>query len=215
MRPTNIVRNVLFAGLGLALAACGDAGKTRPIDETRPTADARAPAAAAADAKSRMGLADAPHGGGFHHPPMNGAGADAPAAASGAAGFTWTAPVGWTQGAAKPPRLVTFVPDDAPKVECYVTVLGGSAGGVEQNVNWWRQQLHLAPLSADAVKALPTVPVLGRQAQMVEIDGGAVGMFGLVCALEQQTVFVKMAGPMDALRAQRGQFVAFCKSLTK
>jgi hypothetical protein len=215
MRPKNTIRTVLFAGLGLAAAACGDAGKARPIDETRPVDAPRPGAAAPLDTKARMGLADAPGGAGFHHPPMNGAGADAPAAASDAAGFTWTAPAGWTQGPAKQMRLVTFVPNDAPGVECYVTVLGGSAGGVEANVNRWRQQLHLAPLSADAVKALPTVPVLGRPAQLAEIDGGAVGMLGLVCELGQQTVFVKMTGPMDSLRAQRGQFVAFCKSLAQ
>jgi hypothetical protein len=159
-----------------------------------------------------MGLEDgAPSG--FHHPPLTGA--EAPPATSDAAGFTWTAPEGWTPGPAKQMRLVTFVPKDAPGVECYVTVLGGAAGGVEANVNRWRQQLHLAPLSADAVKALPTVPVLGRPAQMAEIDGGSVGMFGLVCELGSQTVFVKMTGPMDSLRAQRGQFVAFCKSLAQ
>jgi len=212
MRPTNTIRTVLFAGLGLAIAACGDAAKPRPIEETRPLDSSRPGAAAPTDTKARMGLEDgAPAG--FHHPPMTGA--EAPPATADAQGFSWTAPAGWTQGPAKQMRLVTLVPEGAPGVECYVTVLGGAAGGVEANVNRWRQQLHLAPLAADAVKALPTVPVLGREARMAEIDGGTVGMFGLVCELDQQTVFVKMTGPMDSLRAQRGQFVAFCKSLAQ
>jgi len=215
MRSTNTIRTVLLAGLSLAAAACGDSDKTRPIDETRPAADARSAASAPLDTKARMGLADKPPGGGFHHPPMNGAGADAPAATPDAAGFTWTAPTGWTQGPAKQMRLVTFVPADAPGVECYVTVLDGSAGGVDANINRWREQLHLAPLSADAIKALATVPVLGRDARMVEIDGGQIGLFGLVCELGGETVFVKMTGPTASLRAQRGQFVAFSKSLAK
>jgi len=129
--------------------------------------------------------------------------------------FSWTAPAGWTEGPAKSMRLVTFIPKDAPGVECYVTVLGGAAGGVEANVNRWRGQLHLAPLSADAIASLPTVPVLGRTARMVEIDGGAAGLTGLVCELGAQTVFVKMTGPMDALRGQRAAFVEFCKSLSQ
>jgi hypothetical protein len=212
MSQKNTMKVALVAGLALVAAACGDSVQTRAIDETRSADRPHADAPAAVDTKSRMGLDDgAPSG--FHHPPMTGA--DAPAATSEAAGFTWTAPEGWTQGPAKQMRLVTFTPTAAPGVECYVTVLGGAAGGVEANVNRWRQQLHLAPLSADAVKALPTVPVLGKTAQMVEIDGGAVGLFGLVCELGQQTVFVKMTGSMDALRAQRAQFVAFCKSLAQ
>ena len=48
-----------------------------------------------------------------------------------------------------------------------------------------------------------------------EIDGGSVGVTGLVCELGQETVFVKMTGPMEALRAQRDRFVALCKSLSR
>jgi len=214
MRPKNVVLTVLVAGAALAAAACGDAAKPRPIDETRPLDHPRPDAATPLDTKERMGVADtAPAG--FRHPPMNGAAVEAAAAEADTGGLTWKAPDGWKQGPAKQMRVVTFVPADAPGVECYVTVLGGAAGGVEANVNRWRQQLHLAPLAADALKALPTVPVLGRPSQMVEIDGGAVGLFGLVCELGERTVFVKMTGPMDALRAQRGQFVAFCKSLAQ
>ncbi len=76
------------------------------------------------------------------------------------------------------------------------------------------REAALAPLSAEALDALPTVPVLGRQARMVEIDGGKLGMFGLVCDLGTQTVFVKMTGPTESLRAERERFVAFCKSLS-
>jgi len=131
----------------------------------------------------------------------------------GASAFTWKAPEGWTQGPAKQMRLVTFTPKDRPGVECYVAVLGGAAGGVAANVNRWRQQLNLAPLAADAIAALPKVQVLGREAPMVEIDGGAASMFGLVCELGGQTVFVKMTGPTESLRAERERFVAFCRSL--
>jgi hypothetical protein len=151
-----------------------------------------------------------PHDGSPH-------GASAPAAAQAPddAPFAWTAPEGWTQGAAKQMRLVTFNPKGAPGAECYVTVLGGAAGGLEANVNRWRQQLKLAPLPEAAIAALEKIPVLERDARFVEIDGGQVGMLGLVCELGAQTVFVKMTGPMDVLRAERGRFVEFCKSLRR
>ena len=144
----------------------------------------------------------------------------APAASAGGEGgesgaLTWKAPEGWTQGPPKQMRLVTLNPDGRPGVECYVALLGGRAGGVEANINRWRQQLSLAPLPADAIAKLPTLPVLGRPSPFVEVDGGKLGMYGLVCELDGQTVFVKMTGPMDALRAERDRFVEFCKSLTR
>ncbi len=148
------------------------------------------------------------------------AGAEAaPAASSGDDVFDpnqvkWTAPDGWTLGPAKQMRLVTFEPKEHPGVECYIVVLGGTGGGLEANVNRWREQLSLAPLGHDAIAALPSIPVLGRPSTMVEIDGGAVGMLGLVCELGSCTLFVKMTGPMDALRAERARFEAFCKSLS-
>ena len=126
----------------------------------------------------------------------------------------WTAPAGWTQGPAKQMRVVTFVPKDAPGVECYVTVLSGTGGGLTANLNRWRDQFGLPPLTAEEIAALPTLPVLGRPARMIEIDGGKSGLFGLVCELGTQTVFVKMTGPMESLRAERERFIAFCKSLS-
>jgi hypothetical protein len=127
--------------------------------------------------------------------------------------LTWKAPEGWTQGPPKQMRVVTFTPDGRPGVECYITVLAGRAGGVEANMNRWRQQLSLAPLTAEAIAALPKVQVLGRPSPLVEVDGGKLGLYGLVCELDSQTVFVKMTGPMDALRAERDRFVEFCRSL--
>jgi len=128
--------------------------------------------------------------------------------------FQWTAPAEWTQAPAKQMRVVTFNPKSDPNVECYVTLLGGAAGGLEANVNRWRQQLHLAPLTADAIAKLEAVKVLGRDARFVEVDGGAVGLLGVVCDLGTQTLFVKMTGPMASLRAERERFLAFCRSLS-
>lgn len=127
----------------------------------------------------------------------------------------WTAPEGWTQGPAKQMRVVTFVPQGTSGVECYVTVLSGTGGGLESNVNRWRGQLQLEPLSAADIAALPTLPVLGRSARLVEIYGAESGLLGLVCELGPRTVFVKMTGPTASLRAERERFVAFCRSLSR
>lgn len=143
------------------------------------------------------------------HPPM-----DAPSGEFDPGALKWTTPAGWKEGPAKQMRLVTLVPADKTGVECYVTVLQGTGGGLEANVNRWRGQLGQTPLSAAEVAALTVVPVLGRDARFVEIEGGGSGLLGLVCELGAQTVFVKMTGPVEVLRAERERFLAFCKSLS-
>jgi hypothetical protein len=199
------ILGVLTCAAALAAAAC-DGGGT--VDETRVLPRARhEQAAPPASAAARMRLESAERG--FVHPPMRGG--EGP----GAGPLRWKAPEGWVEGAPRQMRVVTFQPASEPRVECYVTVLGGAAGGVEANVNRWREQLRLAPLPADAIAALPTLQVLGRASPFVEIDGGKAAMLGLVCELDEQCVFVKMTGPADAVRAERERFAALCTSLAQ
>jgi hypothetical protein len=139
---------------------------------------------------------------------------DAHASGFDPAALKWTAPEGWIAGPAKSMRIVTLTPKDRPGVECYVTVLSARGGGLEANVNRWRDQLGQPPLTADAIAKLDKVTVLGQEARFVEIDAGANGLLGLVCDVGTHTVFVKMTGPMEALRAERERFLAFCRSLS-
>jgi hypothetical protein len=136
--------------------------------------------------------------------------------------LSWTTPEGWTQEA-KPRsmREVTF--QAGTEVECYVSILRGAAGGVEANANRWRNQVGLAPLDAAAIAALKTVAVLGREAQILDATGTYTDMegqkhenstlLGVVCELEDSTLFVKMLGPSAAVSAERERFLALCASL--
>ncbi len=144
-----------------------------------------------------------------------GGAADVPPAEDGfdPSALAWTAPEGWTQGPRKPMRLVTFLPKGADGAECYVVVLKGTGGGLSANVNRWRDELGQAPLSDAAIAKLPIVQVLGRPARLVEIDGGAKATYGVDCELGSWTLFVKMTGPTEALRAERERFLSFCRSL--
>ena len=108
---------------------------------------------------------------------------------------------------------VSFTPAARPGVDCSVTVLGGDGGGLEENANRWRGQLHLAPLPAGGAGALPAVGMLGGEGRLVEVDGGTAGMLVAVRELGSHTVFVKMTGPPAELRAERERFLAFCGSL--
>ncbi len=144
-------------------------------------------------------------------------------ASSGAEGFVWDVPAGWTTSGPRAMRIVSFVVGANGETECYVTVLGGDGGGVEPNLDRWRDQLGLAPFTSAEFASLPTVEILGVEAALFEGYGsfsgmGAAerddaGMLGVVCMLADRTLFVKMIGAGDEVRAERENFLRFCRSL--
>lgn len=138
-------------------------------------------------------------------------------------GLQWTAPPGWQQAPERQMRLVTFTVEGAPEVECYVSSLGGAAGGLEGNFNRWRQQMGQPPLTAEEMAALPKVTVLGQEMPLLQVSGTFTGMdnvprdgqmlLGTVVQAGASTLFIKMTGPAPALSGQVDNFIAFCKSL--
>jgi len=209
----------------LTLSACQDQEANRRLTEGPRAPKPQTPASAAAFPAGHPALPAGhlalpaghptlPSG----HPALPAAGAKETAAAP----LTWTAPAGWKESAPRPMRLVTFTMD-APGIDCYVALLAGVAGGLEANINRWRGQMSLAPLSAQEIGRLEKIPVLGQQVPLAEMEGSFTGMqgepqkgyvlLGAVAASGGQSVFVKMVGPAGAVKAQRANFIAFCKSL--
>lgn len=147
------------------------------------------------------------------------AGAGGTGAPGGSGRLTWADPEDWQRAADRPMREVTHQVGDA---ECYVTILGGSGGGLEANINRWCDQMGAPAKTVDQVAALPRIPFLGTQAVVVEIPGAYTGMgdanvpeallLGAVCMLGDASVFVKMTGPRDTVEAERETFLAFCRS---
>lgn len=128
----------------------------------------------------------------------------------------WTAPTGWTQGPDRAMREVTFFAGEKREVECYVTALAGNGGGLAANLNRWRGQMGRPDLTEAEISLLPTIPMLGTEARLVEIarEGGESDVvIGVVCVLSDHSVFVKMIGRKIAVEGQRAAFVEFCKSI--
>jgi len=141
--------------------------------------------------------------------PVEGSDAEGPSTG----GLWWTAPPSWV---ALPPgqfRLAHF--QVAPGVQLWISVLAGAGGGTAANVARWCEQYGKPTLDPDAIARLPRTTVLGRAAVSVDLTGepGSRGMLGVICELEERSVFVKMDGPSEAVRAHAGAFRSFCASL--
>jgi hypothetical protein len=155
--------------------------------------------------------------------PAAGAGAGATAPPS-RGPLSWTVPEGWVEQPKKPMRLVTFSPRGAPGVTVHVSVLARDGGGLRANVDRWYREVGATPPTDAEIAALPRGTVLGRDALYVEVEGAFRGMgsseavpgsllLGMMVFREDDSVFVKMTGPVDDVRAERERFRAFCESL--
>ena len=157
----------------------------------------------------------------------------APAAAqSGGPQLKWSLPDGWTTKPAGEMRLASF---SAPgkngnAVDISVVPLPGMAGGDLNNVNRWRGQVGLDPISeADLPKQGQPVAVGDSQAVLYDLSGtpaaaGGMGAIttgadgkGRILAVglhrEDMMWFFKATGDDDSVGLQKDNFISFLKSL--
>lgn len=148
----------------------------------------------------------------------------APAPEAQGSPLSWTLPPGWQELQASGMRLANLRPAGHPDAECTLVILGGNGGGLEANVNRWRQeQMGLEPLAPGAVQELPLMNLLGAGATRVELNGtysnmGSEphpdwGLLGAILVSDRFTIFVKMTGPAALVANEAGAFDAFCGSL--
>lgn len=113
-------------------------------------------------------------------------------------GISWVLPVGWTQREASGMRYATLVPAAGPEVS--VTRLGGGGGGMLANVNRWRGQVFLPPLTeAELAASLKEVSLGGEdKASVVDIVGPKGRILGaLIPVAGGQTWFFKAQVEQD------------------
>ena len=133
-------------------------------------------------------------------------------------GISWAVPEGWTQQEGQGPRFATLVAGEGDeRVEVTITRFPGDVGGVLANVNRWRGQIGLGPVGEDELKDQTTeIEVDGQTALMVDMTGEGADAKRLAAAMIRrgdQTWFVKMMGPSEAVGAQREALEAFVKSI--
>jgi hypothetical protein len=132
----------------------------------------------------------------------------------------WTKPDGWNGQPLSEMRLGSFKVDGAngSSADISVTAFPGEAGGLSSNLNRWRGQLQLAPLSDEELSSviqrteIENVPAYLVDFQTENNNPKPARILGAVFQTADRTWFVKMTGPPDLLESQRQKFLEFVRS---
>lgn len=132
----------------------------------------------------------------------------------------WTAPAHWASKPATAMRKATYsVSGDAgTTAELAVSAFPGSVGGELANVNRWRGQLQLPPITeADLAGAVSRTTVHGLSVTLVDLTGGPadqpVRLLGAIVPLNGANWFFKFTGPAPLVAREQANFLAVVQTL--
>ncbi len=151
-------------------------------------------------------------------PSMAGATLPSTAVSSGNA-LLWSAPSGWTEKPLGPVRKGSFALRAAGvegEADLSITAFPGDVGGLLANLNRWRGELQLAPLTqADLPTASTTAPAADPALRFIVVDfsgtpgGSATRTLGAILPIGSDTYFFKLKGPEAVVAAQKDNFLGF------
>ncbi len=150
--------------------------------------------------------------------------ASAEAAGSERPAVPWTVPAGWEEKPASGMRVASYAVKrpDGRSADISVVAMGGGAGGELENVNRWRNQIGLDPVTeADLAGLRSIIPAGNRQVVMYELDGKkavlddkyAARTLAAILPAGEMTVFFKITGENALVAEQKPQFLAWIKSV--
>jgi hypothetical protein len=205
--PTATVRSPRFRLflllLPLGLAACRDDKTATYRIPKEPDVPAHAPEPAARVTSAPMadpgGLAVAPADAGV---------------------LTWTAPAAWKTkpGSAMRKGSYTIGAEGGPTADLAITAFPGDVGGDLANVNRWRGQLALPPITATELPAaLTTLSVNGLTLRVADLAGGTseapLRMLGVIVPHGSATWFFKLTGPDALVAKEKPAFMEFLQTV--
>ena len=138
--------------------------------------------------------------------------------ASAGSELEWTAPADWKPKAASAMRKASYAIGEAPGAELAITAFPGNVGGDLANVNRWRGQLSLPPISeAELAAALAPLSANGLTMQVVDLTGGSADspmrMLGTIVPHAGATWFFKLTGPDAVVAKAKPAYLEFLKTL--
>ena len=132
--------------------------------------------------------------------------------------LTWTAPASWIVKPATPMRKGSYtVPAAGGEADCSITAFPGAVGGELANLNRWRGQLQLPPLTADQMPAnVRRENHGGLEFVIVDLSAAGenpAGILGAMVPAGDVTWFFKLSGPAATLAAAKPEFLEFLQTV--
>jgi hypothetical protein len=128
---------------------------------------------------------------------------------------SWTLPRGWTEQPPSNMRAGSFlVKDGARTADISIVPLNGDAGGDLSNVNRWRGQIGLTPISAAELdRQSEIIAPAGRRMRLVDIANGGKRLVATIYGAGDKTWFFKMTGDDALVKATKPAFLKFLESV--
>ena len=139
----------------------------------------------------------------------------APAENSSNPQIKWQAPAGWSEVPATSMRYASFNagPGDN-KVDISIVTFPGDGGSDADNVNRWRQQIGLPPMSpADTAIQVQPLKSDGGTFSIVDIAGANARTIAAWTRQNGHVWFFKATGPGPAVEKEKPNFVKFVQSV--
>lgn len=133
-----------------------------------------------------------------------------------AGGLEWKAPASWKSKTASAMRKASYTvgEDGAAGGDMAITVFPGNVGGDLANVNRWRGQLQLPPVSeAELASTTTSLDVNGLKMLVVDLAGGPADkpqrMLGAIVPYEGATWFFKLTGADALVATEKSVYLEF------
>lgn len=214
----SIMRRVLFASVALVSVSFSGCRKEEVAYYKVP----KEPAPAAAPAAKGTMPNDETHAGVAQRAGGTAAGrgmADTPVATATGGGLVWRGPAHWQEKPASGMRKGTFTiaGDGGVTAELAITAFPGDVGGEVANVNRWRGQIQLPPLSPDeATRSIERIEANGLKIGVVEMAGAgenATRVLGAMVPHGGATWFFKLTGPDALVAKEKPAFMEFVRTI--
>ena len=132
--------------------------------------------------------------------------------------LTYDTPENWQSTPASGMRRAAFtIESDGQSAEMTVIVLPGTAGGLLANVNRWRDQVGLQPLSEDELASgSQEIAVAGQMGRFVQLDGvdaESQSILGVILQRPEQSWYFKLKGDSELVQNEQARFEEFMSSV--
>ena len=136
--------------------------------------------------------------------------------------LTWKTPDGWNELQPGGMRVASFkiTGNNGKQADVSIIPLRGGAGGDFANVNLWRDQVSLPPVTAEELAGLvQPVAAGGLRADLYELPGKSpengepTRILGAIQHREDTDWFFKMTGDDQLVAEQKPAFIEFLKSI--